>query len=270
LPNIDFTGLSSDQKAMVLKLLREQDCSCACAMKIAECRMKDPSCSYSAGLAAAIVDAVKACKNETDALAAAKSSKWAHVRGAKLLDDPVAIPIEGSPSMGPPTAKVTLVEFSDFQCPYCAAAIPEIAAALKAYPNQVRLIFKQFPLETHSQAEFAAQAALAAQKQGKFWLMHDAMFAHRTGLSRESIMEFAKQSGVDLKKFTADVDSIAVREQIVRDIQDGEQAGVDGTPALFINGQHYNGPIVFDSLKPVLDAVLNPGKAPSQTASVRR
>lgn len=168
LPAIDLSSLSPAQKASALKLLRETDCSCACGMKLAECRVKDPNCSYSRGMATVVVESLKAGKSEADALAAAKASRYGHRPGAdpRVLGDPVNIPILGSPLLGRPDARITLVEFSDFQCPFCIAAIPQLQALMKAYPNDVRLVFKQFPLDSHSQAALAAAAALAAHKQG--------------------------------------------------------------------------------------------------------
>jgi protein-disulfide isomerase len=268
LPGIDFTGLTGAQKATALKLLREHGCSCGCNMKLAECRMVDPNCSFSKGLAAAIIDAIRQGKTEAEANAAADASKWAHTTPTRLLDDPVSISVFGSPSLGPPSAPITLVEFSDFQCPYCIAAVPHIRAVMSAYPTQVKLIFKEYPLDIHSQAEQAAYAALAAQKQGKFWAMHDAMFANRD-LSRENILALAQKSGLDMKRFQADWDSTDVRETVVRDIQDGDRAGVQGTPTIFINGKRYNGPIIESSLKPVLEAELHPAAHPGQTASAK-
>ncbi len=258
LAGVDLTHLSAAQKVNVLKVLRSQGCSCGCNMKLAECRVVDPNCSYSKGMAAAVVDAIAHGKTMDEAQAAAVASKWGHLQQPKLLDDPVTIPVAGAPSTGPQRAPITVVEFSDFQCPYCAAAVPEISALLKAYPTQVKLIFKQYPLEMHSQADLAATAALAAQKQGKFWEMHDAMFAHHDELSRANIFVLAKQIGLDMKRFQDDLDSTAVRENVIRDMQDGDQAGVEGTPTLFINGQRYNGPIALSALKPVLDAELKP------------
>ena len=268
LPGVDLTKLSPPQKATVLKILREGECSCGCNMKLAECRVVDPSCSYSNGLAAAIADAIQHGKSETEAIAAANASKWAHVQAPKLLDDPVAIPTAGAPVLGPQAARITIVEFSDFQCPYCAAAVPQINAILKAYPSQVKLIFKQFPLEIHSQADLAAAAAVAAQKQGKFWALHDAMFANRNDLSRTNLLLLAKQAGLDMKRFETDIDSTEVRETVVRDVQDGNRAGVEGTPTIFINGQRYNGPITMDTLKPILDAELKHGAPANQTAQI--
>lgn len=258
LPGVDFGHLTQAQRTTVLKILRSQECSCGCNMKLAECRVKDPSCSYSTGMTAAVIEAIAAGKTVDEAQAAALASKWGHVQQAKLLDDPVSIPVKGAPSEGLPNAPITLVEFSDFQCPYCAAAIPELKAVLKAYPTQVKLIFKQYPLEMHSHADLAAAAALAAQKQGKFWQMHDTMFVHHDDLSRTSILALAKEIGLDMKQFEEDLDSTAIREAVVRDVQDGDHAGVEGTPTIFINGQRYNGPIALNALKPVFEAELKP------------
>jgi protein-disulfide isomerase len=267
LPGIDLTGLSPAQKGTVLKILREQDCTCNCGMKMAECRVKDPSCSYSHGMAESIIAAVKEGKSEADALKAASASRWAKVQQPSILDAPVAIPTAGAPVAGPQDAPITLVEFSDFQCPYCAAAVPQINAVLKNYPKQVKLIFKEYPLETHSQAALAAAAAVAAQKQGKFWQMHDAMFANRDNLSRQTIMTLAQQAGLDMKRFASDLNSTEVHETVIRDVQDGDAAGVQGTPTLFINGQRYNGPIELNTIKPLLDAQLQKNAPAAQTAS---
>jgi protein-disulfide isomerase len=269
LPGVDLSGLSPAQKTTVLKILREEGCSCGCNMKLAECRIADTQCSYSNGLAAAIVDAIKQGKTEADAIAAAHASKWAHLQPQHLLDDPVSIPVAGAPSIGPQNSQITLVEFSDFQCPYCVAAFPEIKAVLQAYPTKVRLIFKEFPLEIHSQADLAAAAAIAAHKQGKFWPMHDAMFAHHDDLSRKVILSLAKENGLDLDRFETDIDSTAVREMVVRDVQDGDSVGVSGTPTVFVNGQRYNGRITLDALRPVLDAELQHATQVGQSASAK-
>ncbi len=269
LPGVDLSNLSPAQKATVLKILREQNCSCGCTMKVAECRIDDPTCSYSTGLAAAVVEAVKQGKSEKDVIAAANASKWAHLQAPRLLDDPVTIPVSGAPSIGPQKAQITLVEFSDFQCPFCVAAFPEIKSILQAYPTQVKLVFKEFPLEIHSQADLAAAAAIAAQKQGKFWAMHDAMFTHHDDLSRKTILALAKDNGLNMDRFESDIDSTSVRETVVRDVQDGDRAGVEGTPTIFLNGQRYNGRIDLATLKPLIDAQLKQGTPAEQSASTK-
>lgn len=269
LPGVDLSGLSAKQKASALKILRERDCSCGCGMKLAECRVMDPGCAYSTNLSQTVIESVKSGKTDAQTAAALDSSKWAHVQEPKILDDAVQIPISGAPTMGPANAKITLIEFSDFQCPYCAVAVSQISALMKAYPTQLRLVFKQFPLETHPQADLAAAAAIAAHKQGKFWAMHDAMFAHRDDLSRKAIILMAKQSGLDMDRFESDIDSTEVREAVVRDVQDGDHAHVEGTPTVFISGQRYNGQVSLDPLKQVIDEQLKTHTAPTAVTAKR-
>jgi len=268
LPGIDLGGLSPAQQTTVLKLLRENECTCGCGMKLAECRVKDPNCGYSRGLASAMIDAIKGGKSAADAIAAARASRFAHgPQRDKLLEDPVPIVTAGAPVIGPANAPVTLVEFSDFQCPYCVKATPELQAVLKAYPTQVKLIFKEFPLDRHSQAAVAAAAALAAHKQGKFWPLHDALFAQNGRLSHEIIVSLAGNIGLDMTRFNSDFNSAEIKKAVAKDVDDGENAGVDSTPTLFIDGQHYNGPLTMAALKPVLDAKLKTPKNPLPAAA---
>lgn len=261
LPAVDVSGLSPLRTRALLRLLRNHDCTCGCGMKVAECRVKDPSCSYSKGIAAAMGDALRAGKNENDAIAAAEASRWAHgPQPPKLLEDPVAIPTAGSPVRGPTGAALTLVEFSDFQCPYCYIAVGKLDEVLKAYPGKIKLIFKQFPLDTHSQAALAAAAAIAAHRQGKFWPMHDALFAHRRELSRRSILALAVNTGLDMKRFEADLDSPETKKAIASDIEDGDRAGVEGTPSIYINGRKYNGDLDLPAIRTVIDSELKKTK----------
>ena len=255
LPGVDL-NLPGPKQASALKLLRTRNCPCGCEMKLAECRVKDPGCSYSKGIANIITTSLKAGKSVDDTIAAVDASPISHPRGEKILDDPVPIRTDGAPVTGPADARITIVEFSDFQCPFCAQAVKKIEAVMKAYPTQVKLIFKQFPLDQHSQAALAAAAALAAQKQGKFWQLHDLLFANRTKLSRTEILTLAGGLGMDMMRFTRDMDSPDTRKAVDRDETDGEQAGVGGTPTFFIDGQRYNGSLELDAMRPILDAEL--------------
>lgn len=270
LPNVDLTGLTAAQKAKVLKLVRENDCSCHCGMKVAECRMMDPSCSYSKGIAQAIADAIKQGKTEPQALALAKASKWGQgpPDHTATLEPPVAVPVAGAPVRGAASAPVTLVEFSDFQCPFCIAATPQLEAVLRAYPGRVKLIFKQFPLDSHSQAALAAAAALASYKQGKFWEMYDALFAQKGRLSRQGIIGLAGPVGLDVNRFQADLGSAEIKHAVDKDIADGEKISVDSTPTLFIDGQRFNGPVTLPSLRPIIEAELkHPAAQPKEQAA---
>jgi protein-disulfide isomerase len=255
---VDLSGLTATQKASVERLLKQRDCGCGCGMKVAECRVKDPQCSYSKGLAGVIVDAIRSGKSEADALEAAEKSAFARIQGqdGRILSDPVNIPTGGSPLIGPANARIKLVEFSDFQCPFCAQAVLKINEVMKVLPTQVKLIFKQFPLDQHSQAYLAAQAALAAHQQGKFWQLHDLMFANRTHLSRNEILTLAGGLGMDMMRFTRDMDAPETKKAVDRDESEGEQAGVGGTPTFFIDGQRYNGSLELDAIRPILEAEL--------------
>jgi len=117
-------------------------------------------------------------------------------------------------------------------------------------------LFKQFPLESHSQAAFAAQAALAAHAQGKFWPLHDKLFANAKEISKEKVLVWAKELGLDMTRFAADLNSGKYRAKVDADAIEGVGAGVQGTPSFFLNGRHYRGRMEIDEVKPVLDSLL--------------
>ncbi|MCX6603379.1 MAG: DsbA family protein [Acidobacteria bacterium] len=255
LPGVNFTGLSAAKKMEVLQILREFGCPCGCPMQLAQCRVEDPACSQSTTLATIAVDAAKAGKDIRKALAASPLVKAAGDRNRMLLD-PIEISIAGSPAKGPANAKITIVEFSDFQCPYCIKAIGHLDAALKAFPKDVRLVYKHFPLDSHGQARMAAQASLAAEQQGKFWPMHDRLYAQSRQISRMNVLNWAKELGLDMPKFVAALDSPAVKSQVDRDVQEGDRIGVQGTPTIFLNGKKYQGALDPGVFLPVLTKEL--------------
>ncbi len=251
LPGVDFTGLTALQKKQVLTVLRESGCACGCQMKVAQCRVEDPACGQSTTLAKVAVAAAKAGKDIKAALEASPLVVAAKNRDRVLLDA-VAIATEGAPVKGPESARITLVEFSDFQCPYCIRAVSQLEAVLKAYPKDVKLIYKQFPLDNHSQARIAAQASLAAHAQGKFWLLHDRMYGKSREINRANILAWAQEFGLDIPKFTAAMDSPAIKQAVDRDLAEGERIGVEGTPSLFVNGKKYQGALDPAVLIPLL------------------
>lgn len=174
-----------------------------------------------------------------------------------LPDDAWAELLAGAPpSAGAPTAKVTLVEFSDFQCPYCAQAGETVKRIREKYGETVRIVFRQFPLSFHEHARIAAQASLAAHAQGKFWPLHDLLFENQSELDRESLVGYATQLGLDAAKFKASLDDAAVGAQIDADLALGRKAQVDGTPTLFVNKQRAENPTDFDDVAALIDAAL--------------
>ena len=147
----------------------------------------------------------------------------------------------GSPFIGKADAPVTLVVFSDFQCPFCSKVQPLLDEVLKKNPDKLKIVFKHLPLQMHKQARPAALAAIAAQEQGKFWQMHDALFAASKKLSKETIEQAAKDIGLDMEKFKKDLTSPATEEKLKKDMMDAGKASVGGTPTLFINGRQVKG-----------------------------
>ncbi|KIG18855.1 DSBA-like thioredoxin domain protein [Enhygromyxa salina] len=140
------------------------------------------------------------------------------------------------PSYGPADAKVTIVEFSDFQCPYCSAAATAFTELKKSHGDRVRFVFRQFPLSFHQQAHLAAQASLAAHAQGKFWEFHDKLFANQKALGREDLEKYAEEIGLDMKAFKAALDDGTYKQTVDDELALGQEVFVEGTPTMFING----------------------------------
>jgi protein-disulfide isomerase len=169
------------------------------------------------------------------------------------------VAIGKAPTKGPKNAKVKIVEFSDFQCPFCSRVTPTLEQVQKEYGDQVSVSFKHLPLAMHSKAPDAHAAAQAAYLQGKFWEMHDLIFANQREMSREKYIEYAGQLNLDVEKFKKDIDSKAVKDQIDADTKEAASLGVTGTPSLFINGRFLSGAQPLSSFKRVIDEELKDG-----------
>jgi len=168
----------------------------------------------------------------------------------------LATAIKGAPTRGNPEAPVTIVEFSDFQCPFCARAQSVLKQVIDTYPKDVRLVFKHRPLEGHQYAELAAKASIAAEKQGKFWEMHDILFANQTALEEKNILNYAKEIGLDMNKFREDLKSSKVQEVLDSDKRIAERLGIGGTPTFFINGKQIFGAKPYEEFKAIIEEEL--------------
>ncbi|MCK9294634.1 MAG: thioredoxin domain-containing protein [Desulfobulbaceae bacterium] len=149
----------------------------------------------------------------------------------------VSIDTTNAPFLGMPNAPVNIVIFSDFQCPYCSKLGPTFDALLKKNPQTVKISYKHFPIRGHAQAIPAALAAIAAQKQGKFWQYHDLLFQNMRDLNPEKLLELATSLGLNMDQFKKDMADPQSMAQVSKDQQDGVSAGVKGTPSIFINGR---------------------------------
>jgi protein-disulfide isomerase len=166
---------------------------------------------------------------------------------------------DGAPALGPESAPVSIVEFSDFQCPFCRRVTPAMSQLRADYGDQVRIVFKNLPLSIHPKAPAAHAAAEAAHRQGKFWEMHDRIFANQGQLEPEVFERYAKEIGLDLEQFRADVASAEVRERIAEDMAEARRLGVTGTPGFFINGRFVSGAQPYGTFKRLVDEELGEG-----------
>ena len=201
-----------------------------------------------------------------------KGSAGTPIRQAQANAPSAAAPAPGSdqifkvalgeaPLKGDPDAKVTIVEWSDFQCPFCGRVMDTVHQIERTYGKDVRLVFKQNPLPFHPNAPYAAKASIAAQRQGKFWQMHDKLFEanlthHEDALAQEKVDQMARDIGLDMEKFKADANSADTQQRIQAEQAEAMRLGATGTPSFFINGVKLVGAQPFEQFKAVIDAQL--------------
>ena len=185
-----------------------------------------------------------------------------------LLDAPrLEVSLGDDPVKGPAAAPITIVEFSDFQCPYCARVNPTLKKIEEKYGEKVRVVFRDFPLvQIHKDAAKAAEAGECAHEQGKFWEMHDRLFADQSKLQVEALKQTATQVGLDAEKFNQCLDSSKYAAEVQKDVDEGNSYGVTGTPAFFINGRMLSGAQPLDTFSQVIDEELARAQPPRPAA----
>ncbi|MBK7951718.1 MAG: thioredoxin domain-containing protein [Deltaproteobacteria bacterium] len=161
-----------------------------------------------------------------------------------------------APVRGEKNAKVTIVEWSDFQCPFCNRVVPTLDQIEKEYGDSVQIVFKHLPLDIHPDARAAHAAAEAAHRQGKFWAMHDRIFQNQRDMRAETLEGYAKAIGLDMDRYRKDVVSDDVKQRIEEDLAQAQKLGVTGTPAFFINGRNLSGAQPFPNFKRMIDEAL--------------
>jgi protein-disulfide isomerase len=168
----------------------------------------------------------------------------------------VEVAADGRPARGPENAPVTIIEFSDFECPYCLRAHPTVQQVLSTYGDRVRFVYRHYPLPNHPNARPAAEASACAHEQGKFWPYHDRLFSSAGKLSAADLKQHAVELGLDAAQFNACVDGRKYRADVDADMQVAEKAGVSGTPAFFINGRVLGGAQPFEAFQRVIEDEL--------------
>jgi protein-disulfide isomerase len=250
---LDFTGLTPDQKTLAVSILNENSCDCGCGMKLAVCRRDDPKCPRSPVLGKQVIDLVKAGKSRDEIVKTVLSPPTKYVQ--------FALKPGNSPSVGPANAKVTILHYFDYQCPFCARIVPTLDQIMKEYPEDVRIVYKMHPLSMHPNAGPAAEAAMAAAAQGKFMEMDKKLFENQQKLTRENFIAYAKEIGLDVDKFTKDIDSNAYAADIAAQSKEVEDIGSTGTPATFVNGRYVSGAKPFAYFKDIIDEEIGWAKS---------
>lgn len=175
---------------------------------------------------------------------------------AGMATDSDLLPVGDSPFKGGANAAVTIIEFSEFQCPFCSRVTPTMEEIAKTYGDDVRIVFKHNPLSFHQDAPLASEAAMAANEQGKFWEYHDLMFANQKAIKRENLEQYAQQLGLNMDKFKAALDSGKFKAQIQEDQALAAKVGARGTPTMFVNGRKVVGAQPASAFEAIIDEEL--------------
>lgn len=225
---VDAGDLDAAERKVLAEILDEQFDPCG-QKRTFLAALRAGDCALAPRLVKSLVEALQAGEGKKQAVATLLDEM-------ERLNTVVQIDVKDAPRKGPADAKVVVVEFSDFECPFCRRAIAPLDKLQAHYG--FALYYKFFPLkQSHPHAEGAARAAWAAHQQGKFWPMHDLLFANQTALDWPSVQKYAAKAGLDIAKFEADFRSPASQTAVGADEKAGDAAGVDGTPTFFVNGR---------------------------------
>lgn len=233
LAGVDTSAFTSREKAEWSSLVSELLAPCPDQpVPLAQCVQESRPCRACTPAARFLVDQVKQGRTRTQAEAAYR---------ARFSPDKVKnIELYDSPAKGAPDAPVVIVEWADFECPFCGRVKPVLDSVLDKYQGKVRVVFKHFPLSMHQNAEKAARSAVAAQRQGKFWELHGELFANQHALDAANVERMAQKVGLNLEQFKKDRDSEATADIVARDRKQGESLDIQGTPTIYINGRLFS------------------------------
>ncbi len=261
LPAGTLAGLTDQQKYSVLKAINEKPCTCGCSNDtIAKCRKNDPTCTKSPELINQAIAMAKQGKSAMDIEAAFGGGSAAPGQPPKPQGPPPSpvrsVATGDGYARGAKDAKVTIVMFSDFQCPFCGRVEPTLKQVMDTYGKDVKVVWRNEPLPFHPNAMPAAEAAMAAGAQGKFWEMHDLLFANQRDLSPANYEKWAQQIGLNMKQFKDDLASHKYQAKIKADSDYAASVGASGTPNFFVDGVNIVGAQPFDRFKELIDKQL--------------
>jgi protein-disulfide isomerase len=233
LPGVDTSPLTPREKREWSGYVSEFLAPCSdVPVSIAQCVLEKRPCSKCLPAARFVLKGVR------DGMSREQVEKSYRNRfDASLIKD---VALGDAPSKGPAGAPITIVEFADFECPYCAIMAPRLEETFNKRSGQIRFAYKFMPLSGHPHSDIAARAAIAALDQGKFWEMHDKLFANRDHLEQPDLDGYAKDLGLDMTRFQKDAASQATTDRIAADRKQADTLGVVGTPTIYINGREFD------------------------------
>ena len=202
-----------------------------------------------------VIDYLKAQRSGVRQQAFVEELKKKYPTKISLKAPVIEVGTGGRPVLGPATAPITIIEFSDYECPFCKRAEPALTQALETYKDKIKFAYRHYPLPFHQHARPASEAALCANGQGKYWEYHKKVFASPS-LTEETLKQIAKDVGLDAAKFDTCMKNHEFAKEIDKDLEDGQAVGVNGTPAFFINGRMLSGAQPFEKFKELIDTAL--------------
>jgi thiol-disulfide isomerase/thioredoxin len=245
---IDLSKLDDFERKVFFRVINHEASACGRGHSLIYSAKHDPSCRasiYAVRYVARLVES-----GFTDSEIGEKLVNRFRVPRVPHLD------LTAAPWKGSPSARVSIVEFADYECPHCKHAQGLLEQALEEYPNDVRVYFKHFPLSGHTQARVAAEDAVAAHLQGKFWAFNDKVWANFDNLTPAVLEKAAKDIGLDVTRWRKDASSDAVKRRVQADKTEGTTLGIMATPTIYINGRKYDDPLEIVSLKDWIDEEL--------------
>lgn len=240
-PGVDISHLDDFGKKVFFRLANGEASLCGQAQSLIQSAKTDKGCRRSLNGLRYVARLVEAGYTDSE-ISEALNRRYRNP-AVRSID------VSAAPMKGNPSAKVTLVEFADYECPHCKRLQPVLRQIAEEFPNDLKIYFKHYPLPQHTNARLAAEAAVAAQKQEKFWQFQDELWEKQDELGPAEIEKIAKETGLDMSKFRQDLDSPAVKARVQKDRADGQALGLQATPTIYIDGREYTDPKDTESLR---------------------
>ncbi len=267
-PELDLSSLNAEQKDFALKILNNNMCTCGCTKGTwANCIKTDIKCPFSRPVGARVVKMIKEGKSKGFILGFFDGWEEGNKRKRRRAkDDPnkiYPVTIMNAPVKGPQDAPVTIIEYTDYQCPFCKKVRATVEELLNDYPGKIRYAVMNNPLPFHKKALPAALAARAAKNQGKFWEMHELIFENSKALDDANLLKMAKKIGLNIEQFNTDRNNEKLKAEIKKEQDQAVKNNARGTPAFFINGKKISGAQPLSRFKTAVDEALQRPKKKS-------